>query len=108
MPRQACRRHSNASGKKTADTIRREVEGEVSSLVRLVFQEQRKTGRLDLEAVEMALRAALHQAGAALLSQLLRSDLPGPDQREVACACGQKARSREMRSRSVLTAVGQG
>ena len=55
----------------------------------------------------MALRAALHQAGAAVLSQLLRSDLPGPDQREVACACGQKARYREMRSRGVLTAVGQ-
>jgi hypothetical protein len=55
----------------------------------------------------MAMRAAMHQAGAAALSQLLRSDLPGPDEREVPCPCGQKARYREMRSRRVLTAVGQ-
>jgi Uncharacterised protein family (UPF0236) len=54
----------------------------------------------------MAMRAAMHQAGAAALSQLLRSDLPGPDEREVPCPCGQKARYREMRSRRVLTAVG--
>ena len=72
-----------------------------------MFQERRKTGRFDLEAVEMAMRAAMHQAGAAALSQLLRSDPPGPDQREVPCPCGQKARYREMRSRRVLTAVGQ-
>jgi hypothetical protein len=55
----------------------------------------------------MAMRAAMHQAGAAALSQLLRSDPPGPDEREVPCPCGQKARYREMRSRRVLTAVGE-
>lgn len=53
------------------------------------------------------MRAAMFQAGAAALSQLLRSDPPGLDQREVPCPCGQKARYREMRSRRVLTAVGQ-
>jgi len=72
-----------------------------------VFQDQRKTGRLDLEAVEMALRTAMHQAGAAALSQLLRGDPPGPDERAAPCPCGQKARYREMRSRHVLTAVGE-
>jgi hypothetical protein len=55
----------------------------------------------------MAMRAVMHQAGAAALSQLLRSDPPDTDQREVPCPCGQKARYREMRSRRVLTAVGQ-
>jgi len=55
----------------------------------------------------MAMRAAMHQAGAAALSQLLRSDPPGPDERDVPCPCGQKARYREMRSRRVLTAVGE-
>ena len=55
----------------------------------------------------MAMRAAMFQAGAAALSQLLRSDPPGLDQREVPCPCGQKARYREMRSRRVLTAVGE-
>jgi hypothetical protein len=55
----------------------------------------------------MALRTAMHQAGAAALSQLLRGDPPGPDEREAPCPCGQKARYREMRSRHVLTAVGE-
>jgi hypothetical protein len=54
----------------------------------------------------MAMRAAMHRAGAAALSQLLRGDPPGPDEREIPCACGQKARYREMRARHVLTAVG--
>jgi hypothetical protein len=107
MPRKAGRRHSDAAGKKTAETIRQEVEREVSALLRLIFQDQRKTGRLDLEAVEMAMRAAMHRAGAAALSQLLRGDPPGPDEREIPCPCGHKARYREMRSRRVLTAVGE-
>jgi hypothetical protein len=55
----------------------------------------------------MAMRAALHQAGAAALSQLLQSQPPGPGQREIPCPCGRKARYREMRSRRVLTAVGE-
>jgi hypothetical protein len=53
------------------------------------------------------MRAAMHQAGAAALSQLPRSGPPGPDERDVPCPCGQKARYREMRSRRVLTAVGE-
>jgi hypothetical protein len=55
----------------------------------------------------MAMRAAMHQAGAAALSQLLRCDHPGPDQGEIPCCCGQKARYREMRSRRILTVVGR-
>ena len=55
----------------------------------------------------MAMRAAVHQAGAAALSQLLRCDPPGPDERQIPCPCGHKARYREMRSRHVLTAVGE-
>jgi hypothetical protein len=55
----------------------------------------------------MAMRAAMHQAGAAALSQLIRCEPPGPDQREISCPCGQRARYREMRSRRVLTAVGE-
>jgi len=55
----------------------------------------------------MAMRVTMHQAGAAALSQLLRSDPPGPDEREVPCPCGQKARYREMRARRVMTALGE-
>jgi len=53
------------------------------------------------------MRAAMHRAGAVALGQLLRGDPPGPDEREIPCSCGQKARYREMRARRVLTAVGE-
>jgi len=52
------------------------------------------------------MRAAMHRAGAAALSQLLRCEPPGPEKREIPCPCGQKARYREMRSRRILTVVG--
>jgi len=53
------------------------------------------------------MRAAMRRAGAAALSQLLWSDPPGPEEREIPCACGHKARYREMRTRRVPTAVGE-
>jgi hypothetical protein len=79
----------------------------MNALLRLIIEEQRKTGRLDLESVEMAMRAATHRAGAFALSQLLRGDPPGPDDRDVPCPCGHKARYREMRARCVQTALGE-
>ena len=65
----------------------------------------RVTGGLDLEAVEMLVRSAMHQAGASALTELLR--FPTPDQRAIPCPCGQQAVYRELRSKTVLTAVGQ-
>jgi hypothetical protein len=59
---------------------------------------------VDLEAIEMLVRSAMHQAGAAALTELLR--FPVPDQRTIPCPCGQQARYRELRSKTVLTAVG--
>jgi len=79
---------------------------EVNRLLGLVFTERNKTGQTDLEALEMAFRSALHQAGAAALTQLLRFAEPAADQREIPCGCGQKARYRELRTRPVLTALG--
>jgi hypothetical protein len=61
---------------------------------------------LDLEAVEMAIRSSMHQAGAAMLSQLLQFDPPSAEKRQLACPCGHSARYVEVRSKSVLTAVG--
>jgi len=55
----------------------------------------------------MAMRAAMHRAGASALSQLLRCDPPGADEREVPCPCGHHARYREMRARRLLTALGE-
>jgi hypothetical protein len=72
----------------------------------VVSSARRKTGRLDLEAVEMAVRSALHQAGAAALTKLLQFPIPTGEQRSVACACGHQARHQELRCKPVLTAVG--
>jgi hypothetical protein len=62
---------------------------------------------MDLEAVEMGFRASLHQAGAAALTQLLQFPEPAAEQRAVSCPCGHKARYRELRSRRLLTALGE-
>lgn len=73
----------------------------------MVFQSHRKTGRVDLEALEALVRSAMHRAGAAALSQLLRFPAPTADQqRSIACGCGRQARYRELRTKPVLTAVG--
>jgi len=74
--------------------------------LRVVFQNRRKTGRLDLEATEMAVRSALHRAGAAALSQLLQFPPPSEEQRTVACPCGQPAHYHQLRTKPVLTSVG--
>lgn len=74
--------------------------------MRVLFSGPRSSGLVDLEAVEMAVRSAMHQAGAAALKQLLRFSEPPSEERCIACVCGQQARYRELRTRPVLTAVG--
>jgi hypothetical protein len=61
---------------------------------------------LDLEAVELAVRSAMHQAGASVLTQLLEFDPPEADQRQLPCVCGYPAKYLGLRSKPVLTAVG--
>lgn len=75
--------------------------------MRVVFDGRRKAGHLDLEAIEMAVRSAMHRAGAAALTELLQFPVPAPDQRTLPCSCGQTAHYRELRSKPVLTAVGR-
>lgn len=60
-------------------------------LLRAIFNGLRKTGRLDPEAIEMLVRSAMHQAGAAALTELLRFAAPTGDQRTLPCGCGQQA-----------------
>ena len=55
----------------------------------------------------MAIRSAMHQAGAAALSQLLQFDPPGPEERKLACGCGQEAKYLGLRSKAVFTVVGK-
>jgi hypothetical protein len=64
----------------------------------------RKTGLVDLEAVEMLVRSTMHQVGATTLNELLQ--FPNPDQRVIPCPCGEQAIYRELRSKTVLTVVG--
>jgi hypothetical protein len=75
--------------------------------LRIVFNGHRKAGCLDLEAIEMAVRSAMHQAGAAVLTELLQFAAPEKEQRSIPCSCGHQARYRELRSKPVLTAVGK-
>ena len=75
--------------------------------MRVIFGARRKTGHLDLEAIEMLVRSVMHQAGAASLTRLLECEAPEEGQRTVACACGHSAHYRELRSKPVLTVVGQ-
>ena len=78
----------------------------MNQLLGRIFAQRRNSGGTDLEAIESALRAALHQAGASALSELLQFEAPTPDQRQLPCACGHRAQYQELRSRPVLTVVG--
>ena len=73
-------------------------------MLHTIFTGARKTGHLDLEAVEMLVRSAMHQVGAKVLTELLR--VPEPEQRAVPCRCGGQARYRELRAKKVLTVLG--
>jgi hypothetical protein len=72
----------------------------------VVFQSRRKTGRVDLEALETLVRSAMHRAGAAALSEMLQFPAPVAEQRSISCGCGHQAHYRELRAKPVLTAVG--
>jgi hypothetical protein len=76
-------------------------------LLHVLFRGRRATGGLDLEASEMLMRSAMHRAGAAGITALLRFPAPPAGQRTIPCACGHQARYQELRSKPVLTAVGQ-
>jgi len=82
------------------------VAREVNQLLCRVFAQRRKDGRTDLEAVESAWRAALHQAGAAALTELLQFEAPAAAQRQLPCGCGHRAQYQEIRCKPILTIVG--
>src|SRR3989449_10862586 len=70
----------------------------------VIFAARRKSGRPDLEAVQVATRAAVHSAGAVLLAEVLEPD--GPVEREIPCPCGGTAVYRELRPKRILTVLG--
>ena len=64
----------------------------------------RKQGRVDLEALEMAARTAMHRAGASVIEHLLNACAQAEP--EAACGCGRQARFHQMRPKQILTALG--
>ncbi|MGA2074657.1 MAG: ISKra4 family transposase [Terriglobia bacterium] len=72
-----------------------------------MFAQRRKDGRTDLEAIETSVRSALHQAGAAALSELLQFPAPAADLRTLPCSCGQSAPYGGLRSKPLLSVVGR-
>src|SRR6266481_7575332 len=91
-------RRSPLERKKTAEALRQEVAREGEHLLQVIFQGQRKSGRLDLEAIETAVRSAMHRAGAAALSAL-NFPAPANPPHTVACPCGQQAAYRDILNR---------
>ena len=75
--------------------------------MRVIFSGRRQSGHFELEATEMVVRSAMHQAGATVLSKLLCFAEPAANQRTIPCACGRQAHYRELRSKPLLTAVGK-
>ena len=75
--------------------------------MRVTFNGRRQSGYLDLEATEMVVRSVMHQAGASVLTRLLRFASPAAARQTIPCACSHQARYRELRSRPVLTVVGK-
>ena len=94
-------------GKKTAVAIHEEITREIDRLLHVLFNGRRKTGHLDLEAIEMMMRSAMHRVGAAGINALLQFPVPPAEQRSVPCCCGHVAHYRELRSKPILTAVGR-
>jgi hypothetical protein len=70
----------------------------------VLFNGSRKSGYFDLEAIEMAIRAATHQMGAKMLEKLLSAPLEF--QQALPCGCGQQMRFHEMRPKRLLTVLG--
>jgi hypothetical protein len=53
------------------------------------------------------MRSAMHHAGATALNELLRFPAPAAEQRSIPCSCGHQAGYQELRSKPVLSAVGE-
>ena len=77
----------------------------MNQLLAVILTGWRKSGKLDLEAIEMATRAAMHRAGSMVLGRLLSSAETDPD--EAPCPCGRPARYHDTRPKKLTTAVGE-
>jgi hypothetical protein len=70
-----------------------------------VLQDRQRLGHLDLEASEMAIRAAMHQMGGVLLEKLLNSDGGGYRGAHLDCFQGHPAEFVGYRGKQILTVL---
>jgi hypothetical protein len=77
----------------------------VNRLLQVVFAGSRKTGQVDLEAIEMLIRDSMHRAGATALERLLA--MPVPQRSKISCGCGHTAQYHEKRPKHLLTVLGR-
>ncbi len=70
----------------------------------MALGEWRRTGHIDLEAVELLVRDVMHRAGASALSRLL--SISTGHSAGVPCECGQSARYHDTRPKQLLTVLG--
>ncbi len=70
----------------------------------MIFAGCRKTGQMDLEAIETLVRGSMHRAGASMLGRLLST--PAAQAGTVPCTCGYTAHYHDSRRRQVLTMLG--
>lgn len=73
-------------------------------MLQVAFAGCRKTGQVDLEAMEMLVRDSMHRAGAAALERLLSMSTPQPS--KMPCGCGHTAQHHEKRPKQLLTVLG--
>jgi hypothetical protein len=78
---------------------------EIDWLVQRVWWERREQSQLDLEASEMAIRAASHRLGGRLLEKLLNADGQGYEGATVDCGQGHRARFVEYRKKALITVL---
>ena len=97
---------AGVSGKKTTAAACEKASSQLEQQLQRIFADRHKTGQLDLEAAEMAIRSTVHQTGADAVTELLRLSPPDDDHRSIPCTCGRVARYEGMRSRPILTVVG--
>ena len=78
---------------------------EVDLLVTRALRDRARSGAMDLEALEMAVRSCMHRIGGVLLSQLLADD--GGDHRgpRVDCGQGHQAEFVSYRAKTITTVV---
>jgi hypothetical protein len=73
--------------------------------VQRVFRDIGQQGHVDLEASEMAIRAASHRIGGSLLEKLLNADGAGYHGATVDCGRGHRARFVEYREKELVTVL---